>query len=282
MNTLDKSHYDVLGVSADTPNVVIKAAFRALAKEYHPDGGGDAGADVDRFIELQNAYTVLSDPELRRAYDEELRDVRAAGNGQGALPAMQPPPQSSDVFLFPPGSYVHTAYARLSLYSDVLAASFHDAAVSGKGEDELLAYAAQLEEGFFARYFGADPDIRAMARLLLLRSQKSALMALNEAVTASAAAQPSGKPDLAHFVDVHLSGEGLFSEWLKARFPGEPARKVAAHAPPEKPGTAPPAPRKPAPAQTRRRFPVFRRAVRLFCWSFALYFGIFAASTLVD
>ena len=61
-----------------------------------------------------------------------------------------------------------------------------------------------------------------------------------------------------------------------------PARTVAAHAPPEKPGTAPPAPRKPAPAQTRRRFSVLRRAVRLFCWSFALYFGIFAASTLVD
>ena len=57
--------YDTLGVAKNASADEIKKAYRKLAREHHPDGGGDEA----RFKEIQGAYDVLSDPEKRQAYD---------------------------------------------------------------------------------------------------------------------------------------------------------------------------------------------------------------------
>jgi molecular chaperone DnaJ len=65
-----RNHYVVLGISRSETEHGIHAAFRGMAKRYHPDvAGGHATA---RFREVVEAYEVLSDPEKRRRYDEEL------------------------------------------------------------------------------------------------------------------------------------------------------------------------------------------------------------------
>lgn len=58
--------YEVLGVDSDSPEEMIKAAYRSLAQQYHPD---KCRGDSARFLEIQGAYEVLSDPERRKAYD---------------------------------------------------------------------------------------------------------------------------------------------------------------------------------------------------------------------
>ena len=58
-------HYQVLGVSRDAAQSTIKKAYRRLAMKHHPDKGGDQL----KFQEVQQAYTVLSDPQQRRKYD---------------------------------------------------------------------------------------------------------------------------------------------------------------------------------------------------------------------
>lgn len=58
--------YDVLGVSQDASAEEIKKAYRKLAIQYHPDKGGDQ----EKFKEVSNAYSILSDDEKRRRYDQ--------------------------------------------------------------------------------------------------------------------------------------------------------------------------------------------------------------------
>ena len=64
-----KDYYQVLGVSRDADEKEIKAAYRKLARKYHPDvNPGDKAAE-EKFKEINEAYQVLSDPEKRAAYD---------------------------------------------------------------------------------------------------------------------------------------------------------------------------------------------------------------------
>jgi len=54
-----KNHHAVLGVQRDASPDEIKAAYRRLALQYHPDRNRDAGAE-ERFKEISEAYSVLS------------------------------------------------------------------------------------------------------------------------------------------------------------------------------------------------------------------------------
>jgi hypothetical protein len=61
-------YYAVLGVDADATDEEIARAFRATAKQLHPDSGADPVA-AERFKELAAAYAVLGDEQSRRVYD---------------------------------------------------------------------------------------------------------------------------------------------------------------------------------------------------------------------
>jgi molecular chaperone DnaJ len=61
--------YEILGVRRDASQGEIRAAYRRLARELHPDVNADP-ADQDRFKEITGAYEILSDPTKRRRYDE--------------------------------------------------------------------------------------------------------------------------------------------------------------------------------------------------------------------
>ena len=64
-----KDPYGTLGVDKKASAEEVKKAYRKLARKYHPDTNPDDKQAEERFKEVQEAYSILSDPEKRKAYD---------------------------------------------------------------------------------------------------------------------------------------------------------------------------------------------------------------------
>lgn len=88
---LEKDFYAVLGVDTDASENDIKKAYRKLARTYHPDANPDDPSAEQRFKEITEANTVLSDPKQRQEYDQlramgpGARFTGGPGSGQGGF-----------------------------------------------------------------------------------------------------------------------------------------------------------------------------------------------------
>ena len=60
--------YEVLGINKNSDQKEIKSAYKKLAKKYHPDLNKEPGAE-DKFKEINEAYSILSDETKKRNYD---------------------------------------------------------------------------------------------------------------------------------------------------------------------------------------------------------------------
>lgn len=76
-----KNYYDILGVSKTASADEIKAAYRKLVKQYHPDLHPNDAECASKFKEINEANEVLSDPQKRSQYDFELENPYASQGG---------------------------------------------------------------------------------------------------------------------------------------------------------------------------------------------------------
>lgn len=110
-----KDYYKILGVAREATADEIKKAFRGLARKYHPDVSKEANAE-EKMKEVNEAYTVLSDPEKRAAYD----NLGQGGNFQSGS-GFQPPPGWDAGFEF---SHTHSDGSQAADFSDFFAELF--------------------------------------------------------------------------------------------------------------------------------------------------------------
>ena len=87
---MPKNYYIILGIPATSSQEEIKAAYRRLAKEFHPDRCDEGHSP---FQVIQEAYSVLSDPTQRRAYDDRRQYRKFRGARTGVVEPMRTRPE---------------------------------------------------------------------------------------------------------------------------------------------------------------------------------------------
>jgi len=142
-----KDYYATLGVARDATAEDIKKAFRKLARKYHPDVSKEKDAEA-RMKEVNEAYTVLSDPEKRAAYDQL---------GQGYQPGQEfrPPPDWDAGYEFSRRGFSQREAADFSdFFSELFGrmgrgeARPHGPGYDARGEDHYAKVMLDVEDAF--------------------------------------------------------------------------------------------------------------------------------------
>jgi curved DNA-binding protein CbpA len=183
-----KDYYAILGVVYSAEDVVIRAAWKALAQRYHPDRceGGKAEANA-KMVEINEAYSVLSDPIKRKAYDDSRgakeRDFGDWVHEEADQAANSFDPLDRDwqiaVGFYPDLEIINK---RLSKISKFLAFTFRASLLESKAFEKRKELARFVEQLFLESYFGTNPAIIDFARELIYQGNKAAAKALNESI----------------------------------------------------------------------------------------------------
>ena len=160
-----KNYYQMLGVPADADAPAIQAAFRALAKKFHPDGSASTRS-ADRFIEIQEAYEVLGTPEARQAYDT----ARSEWEHENRRAEEEARWQS----LLQRNPTIAIRHADLARLAKSLAQRYRSGLLSGDHKGSPDKFAQHLESEFLRRHFGADLQMQALGKTLLADGRRSA------------------------------------------------------------------------------------------------------------
>jgi len=181
-------YYAILGILPSAEDVVIKAAYRALAQRYHPDKfKGSPSLATAKMAELNEAYGVLSDAAKRKAYDTErglgaTESEEAFRSGGDDVPPYDPLENDWAIAVehFPD---LDRLEGRLRVMNWRLSYSYRILLLSDKSFDERYEIAEKMESEFLRCYFGSNPDVLGFARDLIFDGQKVAARELNRAIS---------------------------------------------------------------------------------------------------
>jgi len=98
------NHYQILGIPEDADIRLIKTAYRSMAKRFHPDTNKGSEAAAELFRQLNEAYRVLSDEQLRIIYDRKIdlqkQTAKTTQRPQPKTAARPDPQQKFNNFLY--------------------------------------------------------------------------------------------------------------------------------------------------------------------------------------
>ena len=182
--------YSILGVLPDAEDIVITAAYRALAQRYHPDRWiGDPAIAHRRMSAINAAYKILGDKRLRADYDSSRSKTSQAEYSTDEQA------EQSEAFSSALGEIEDRWQVASSIYPDLedlrkslkqvstsLAFAFVTALLDSKAFAQREELADSLEETFLQRYFGTNESILEFARELISYEKRDAAKALNRLV----------------------------------------------------------------------------------------------------
>lgn len=140
-----KNYYEIMGLSENATPEEIKSTFRKLAMQYHPDRNGGSEEAASRFKEVNEAHSILSDPQKRAQYDQQRQFGQARQN-------------------FHQNQYSHRGFNQESMEDilrDIARAragqrAYSQAYEDARNRDIVLTYMITLEEAFA----GKDTELK--------------------------------------------------------------------------------------------------------------------------
>ena len=143
-----RDYYEILGVNRTCDDAGLKSAFRKLAMQHHPDRNGGCEDASGRFKEINEAYSVLSDPQKRAAYD---RFGHAGVNGPQGGPGGGQGFDASDIFN--------------DVFGDVFGEMFGGGRRQSNGPQRGQDLRYDLEISLEQAYAGAEVEIKVPAAM---------------------------------------------------------------------------------------------------------------------
>ena len=182
MNT-NKDYYRILGVLQDAEDIVIKAAYKALAQKYHPDKfQGDAKHAKQRMQEINEAYAILSDAVERKKYDSERGNSEyeddSTEDTDDLLHTLDKDWAEATEY-FPD---LVTIASSLAKYSKQLEYTFKVTIIVGKEFNKRTLLSKTLKENYLRKYFGTNKEIHEFAEAMFNVNRRDILQKLNRAV----------------------------------------------------------------------------------------------------
>ena len=196
----NKDYYAILGVHPTAEIAVIEAAYKALAKRYHPDVSQDNPEEAHRRMqEINEAYEVLSNTTKRKEYD----DLKGSGTQEAedffrgeedVEPEYDPLDEDWKVALeyYPE---LEEYLNKLRRISWKLGYGFKAYIVDTKNYENGAKIYNQMYEEFVERYFGTNESIIEFANTLIETNNKQALKELNKGVKVLDISQTFKKTD---------------------------------------------------------------------------------------
>ena len=185
---MPKDYYSVLGVIQGAEDIVIKAAYRALAQRYHPDKWADSPEKATiRMSEINKAFSVLSDQIKRKQYDRSL-SLNEYNESEGDYGTNEDRDEfgtslnhswNTAVKYFPD---LEEIFNDLLKISRPLAQTYKVYLLENKKFTERKIIADKLEREFLEKYFGRNEEIIQFSRFLMRWGVKSAAKELNQVI----------------------------------------------------------------------------------------------------
>ena len=181
---MHQDHYQTLGVLNCAEDIVITAAYKALAKKYHPDTwkGERQHADA-KMVQINIAYDILSNADKRKGYDAELKDniYDSTMENEAMDLTTKLNERWQKITAFMPHLEANAQY--LSRLSPSLEYFYKLTLIETKEFNKSNEILKEVEDLFLTKYFSKNPEFKKFAKELLLEGNKKIAKDLNEAIS---------------------------------------------------------------------------------------------------
>jgi curved DNA-binding protein CbpA len=183
-----KDYYRILGVLDDAEDIIIRAAYKALAQRYHPDKWrGDTDEANKKMSDINEAYDTLSDFNKRKKYDEEYFQNHPRNQAQEESEYADFEDMSyediegwSIAESFFPDIKIH--YNEIKRFSPLVANTFRSMLLVTRNFKNSKHLRDELESDYFERYYGSNKQIQRFAKSLLLGRHYKAAIQVNKII----------------------------------------------------------------------------------------------------